>query len=465
MRDSEFLTQDLSPQSHCQSAPRWNPNCHFDPSLTSQVPLYTGASQPDSKATSSTLSGLIKGNTYYFLLRAVNEAGSGPAVGPVWEQALVLPSIVQALQLHLVSIDEQSAWTLLWEVPAETGAGNASVGRVPFPSSQGAARPILNYIVQSGSSITGLIAVDWANWVYVSPDTTATRSNLETSTVYYFRVAAVNSLGRGPWRLAENTGPEISAWYPRVIPARGGVAVTFVGKRLGYSQNNIVGRVGQTKCLATVLLAPDKSFECITPPGTGGIQPFSANIVGLSVVLENAIVYEPPLLTALMPNRVSSEGDEMITIYGLNFGVTDTRPEALIVGRAPDACAASLWTSDSSLVCVTPQVVVRGARDNTVELRVDGVQSQTGQGLGFSYTDLPDYFSACPPKASKVCFDCVFQSCYTSKMSAVMSGVRPLPGDLASRGSGDLAGPLPGDVASLCEVTAGQFCGYDQAEL
>jgi hypothetical protein len=92
--------------------------------------------------------------------------------------------------------------------------------------------------------------------------------------------------------------------------------------------------------------------------------------------------YDPPNVTALLPHRhpPAVSGDEYIltiigedfgyilTIIGEDFGPSDTTPK---VGIGDTACHASVWTSDSSVTCVTPA----GKGKQPVKMEVSGFQS------------------------------------------------------------------------------------------
>ncbi len=249
---------------------------------------------------------------------------------------MILPTVVRTFGFKLVFIDSLPAWVLTWQIPSETGTGNITFGRYPSPSVVGTAHPIISYVTESGPSNEGILYVNWSSFVYSSPALDTTVRPIVPNFIYYFRVAAINKAGRGPWFIGENTGPSITAWFPSVIPAVGGVGITITGKRFGYSALNLVGFVGETKCVAITLISEDSSVKCVAPSGTGGRKDLRIQVAGVSVQLEKSIMYEVPKITAINPVSVTSESAGEISVFGRNFCVIDMSPKAVIVGVSSD---------------------------------------------------------------------------------------------------------------------------------
>jgi titin len=139
----------------------------------------------DLTTTTFTVDGLTNGTSYSFRIAALNVLGAGP-----WS------ATVQA--------------TPLWSPDAPAGltgvvapAGGVRAGQVKLtwsaPSSNGA--PITDYVIESSA--------DGVTWTEVgdfeSTATTFTVAGLTNGTPYRFRVAALNTLGRGPWSEIEAT--------------------------------------------------------------------------------------------------------------------------------------------------------------------------------------------------------------------------------------------------------------------
>ena len=423
---------------------QWDSTLGSNGMFLSEDRPFAGSLQLSQSVLQYIFTGLTKGNTYFFRVFTSNQAGKSGYAGPSTEQAMVFPSTVLNFQSVLEIVLGHAAWDLTWQTPSETGTGNISAGQYPLPSAPGKAQAIIAYVVQAGPSNTGILSVNWSTFVSESPDLNATFVPLIPNLVYYFRIAAVNKAGQGSWLYGGNTGPSIISLSPKMVPAVGGIGITVVGTKFGESSLNLVGTVGETKCISIYMLRADTSVMCIAPPGTGGSKDFKLSVAGLSVILEKSVVYAAPSVTSIEPTVASSDGYVKISVFGNNFGSRDTAPEALLIGKAPCACSKTVWISDSSLFCITPRVK-RGQQRNFVQVLVDGIQSSVRQDVVFEYNDFPSYLDTCIPEISDECFDCVVSSCYSLQVSKSFSEAPTL---------------LSGDVLQFCELTAAKFCGY-----
>ena len=129
-------------------------------------------------ATSHTVSGLINGTLYYFRVAAANSVGTGASGTAV--SATPAPATAPTAPSALMAAAANTAVTLSWTAPTSDGGA-----------------PIINYMVEydtdmnfSSSPMTVSTAADV---------TSHTISGLTNATPYYFRVAAVNSVGTGAY--------------------------------------------------------------------------------------------------------------------------------------------------------------------------------------------------------------------------------------------------------------------------
>jgi hypothetical protein len=126
-------------------------------------------------ATSRTISGLRSTIAYYVRVQAVNAAGRSGTTTSIRVGPLAKPSVMTPMR----ATPAIRQVTLRWTAPASNGS------------------PIIRYAIQRRRAGS-------ATWNYISTNTPATaRSftarNLANGTRYYFRIAAVNALGRGAW--------------------------------------------------------------------------------------------------------------------------------------------------------------------------------------------------------------------------------------------------------------------------
>lgn len=126
-----------------------------------------------SSATSAIVSGLSNGVTYYFRVSAKNSAGSSDPTASVTSTMTVSPGNPTSLTLTATS---RTTATLTWSAPANNGGA-----------------PITDYLLERST--------DGLSWSTVNDGvgvgTSQSFTGLTTATTYYFRVAAINSVGTG----------------------------------------------------------------------------------------------------------------------------------------------------------------------------------------------------------------------------------------------------------------------------
>ena len=402
-----------------------------------------------NRNTQRLFSDLQWGNTYFFRIFAVNSAGMGKAAAVINEQALVLPSKPLKLFNNLLSQLGQPIFVLTWESPLESGAGNIRRFQDPTGAVTGNVRPIDNYLSQAAPVPPGetSVSADFDhpdNLVALSPETTSVVETIKIGFVYFFRVAAVNRVGRGPFGDIATSGPEVDEFVPHRGPALGAFHVTVFGNRFGTSVVNIEMKIGETKCPTIRLVEDDKAFICVAPPGTGGTHDVIVSIAQIPVTKQRQFIYEAPSITAIIPAQISSAPSQVITLLGRHFGAKDMTPVAVIAG-APGAlapCVSSVWVADSSITCLTPEVSEFAVDRNGVQVVVDGIRNSLLQeSPHFVYTDLPSFYAQCLREQSEECFDCVVSSCYQVETAKAAS-----------------AGAVASDALDLCESTAASFC-------
>ncbi len=150
---------------------------------------WTTFNDGSSTATSATVSGLANGVTYDVQVAAVNAAGTGSYCTFTSATTLDRPAAPSSPTATAGELD----MTLSWSTPASDG---------------GAA--ITDYVVQY--QVTG--AGSWSTFSDGSSTaTTATLTGLTLGTGYDFQVAAVNSVGPGPYSCTV-TGSGSTAWGP-----------------------------------------------------------------------------------------------------------------------------------------------------------------------------------------------------------------------------------------------------------
>jgi predicted phage tail protein len=156
-------------------------------------------------ATSTTVTGLANGTTYYFNVAAVNGAGEGPASAEVSAVPVTRPDPPTGL----TATPGDSQVTLSWAAPASDGGA-----------------PVSGYDVYRGTSPGGETGAPVGGSPVSATSTIVT--GLDNGTTYYFTVAAVNGVGEGPVSAEVSATPAATPGAPiRLTATAGNAQVTL----------------------------------------------------------------------------------------------------------------------------------------------------------------------------------------------------------------------------------------------
>jgi uncharacterized repeat protein (TIGR01451 family) len=130
-----------------------------------------------------TVTGLADGTRYFFRVAAVNSAGTGPFSDVESEKTATVPRAPKSLKARGANRSVRLEWSKPW------WNGGAS---------------ITDYVIQYSTRW-------WGPWTTVDDGTSTSRKStvrdLTNGTRYYFRVAATNAVGTGPWSDVEDAKP------------------------------------------------------------------------------------------------------------------------------------------------------------------------------------------------------------------------------------------------------------------
>jgi subtilisin family serine protease len=153
-----------------------------------------------SSARRATVRWLTNGTRYDFRIAAKNRAGLGP-----WSRAVsAIPFTRPSVPRSLAATSANRSVTLSWTAPASNGGA-----------------PITDYRIQRSANGSGWTTIADG----VSSARRATVSWLTNGTRYYFRVAAKNRAGLGPWTRAISAVPMTTPSAPQSLAATVGNGV------------------------------------------------------------------------------------------------------------------------------------------------------------------------------------------------------------------------------------------------
>jgi len=378
------------------SGMNFDPNCPETFDLANKCNLYVRSIDVEKYEYTVHITGLTKARTYYFRVLALNEAGLSLSSDILMEYGVDLPSAPLAPPLYYppknarLDIVGVLTYRVSFSKPLDTGLGDQRRALVSYGLQLQAAEDEASLTWPSSSTV-GYASGDA---LYVQVQNNVNNVTILASTRYFARVFAVNSAGAGPPSGSDSNGPSFDFFKPNVGPAKGGVVVSVVGTRMGDASTTYKMYIGKTECQSVFVAQFQKSVGCVVPPGVPGKQGFRLYVDGLLLRKDSVFEYQAPQVEAVDPSEgISVEGGVLVTVQGRNFGayyasqVTSAcvplqfavfgphektpcthvllyiaglfahSQEIAISSSRSDRCKESLWTSDSSMLCITSRVL------------------------------------------------------------------------------------------------------------
>jgi hypothetical protein len=144
--------------------------------------------------------------------------------------------------------------------------------------------------------------------------------------------------------------PVVTYNQPSNAPTSGGGSMTLVGANFGTVSLTPSMSIGTSAC-QTAMWTTSTSLQCLMTSGGGMQHSLTLTVGGRLSTLVGAFSFDSPVISLVNPNNGVVDLGSYITMSGMNMGATNTSPTARL---GTTACATSIYTSDTSLLCAVP---------------------------------------------------------------------------------------------------------------
>ena len=118
----------------------------------------------------------------------------------------------------------------------------------------------------------------------------------------------------------------------------------------------------RTAC-AKISWTSDTALACVVAPGTGDLRTVQLTVGGWRSVNrfskdlsgrqeDQSFLYSVPSMQMIAPVNLAANSGKNVTIFGKDFGLWDTTPQARMSGTA---CITTYWVSDTIISCTAPR--------------------------------------------------------------------------------------------------------------
>jgi len=118
----------------------------------------------------------------------------------------------------------------------------------------------------------------------------------------------------------------------------------------------------RTAC-ASLSWTSDTALACVVAPGTGDLRTVQLTVGGWRSVNrfskdltarqeDQSFLYNIPSMQMIAPVNLAANSGKNVTIFGRDFGLWDTTPQARMSGTA---CITTYWVSDTIISCTVPR--------------------------------------------------------------------------------------------------------------
>ncbi len=141
--------------------------------------------------------------------------------------------------------------------------------------------------------------------------------------------------------------PSITSITATSFPTAGGTIITNAGQNFGAAGTSPHLTIGLSVCGEATPTIDHVQLECPLPPGEGLNVPVEVEVDGQRSSAPGHLSYDPPVITAVAPNRGSAAGGVRLTLTGQNFGA------ASLVTVGGSSCS-DVSQSHTQIACTSP---------------------------------------------------------------------------------------------------------------
>ncbi|MGB1592488.1 MAG: IPT/TIG domain-containing protein, partial [Promethearchaeia archaeon] len=144
--------------------------------------------------------------------------------------------------------------------------------------------------------------------------------------------------------------PEITHVTLRNVPTVTSATISIFGSAYGvWDTGAVVGYIGVSTCESTTWRS-DSTIQCLLRHGISPGQEVSIGLETTKSIMPAYFTYDATVFTDVGRSNMPPQQQVERGLSGRNYGSASYSPRAA-VGRS--GCAASMWTSDTSLACTT----------------------------------------------------------------------------------------------------------------
>jgi len=252
--------------------------------------------------------------------------------------------------------------------------------------------------------------------------------------------------------------PEISTAVAVNGGTTGGVSLTIAGRGFGQGDLSLASRLGET-VMELSFWVSDTAVIARAPEGLARVAAIAVTATlqqGVFAIVTGAFSFDGPVASSIAPGNGGSTGQNVISLYGSNFGQSDSTPAVRLDIRT---CRQTVWgcARDADGHCTFTEVTCRAPQGTGPEQYLTVTVALRFSTLTESYTyDLPSA-NAVEPANSPVAGGLVIA------VSAGGLGTEDFTPAARVGGTACEQTVFVADTAITCKVARGNYHSHDIA--